>query len=110
LTHKENKTPEEIRSLRALHTQMRERDFARIHGISEADLVASHTGLSVERLRADVEVLLNGLVACGEIMVLTRNESAVHENIGIVEELVIGPMASMTLGENIDLRVFSSRC
>jgi putative hemin transport protein len=109
LTHKEIKTPGEIRRLRALHSQMRERDFARIHGISEAELVASHVGLSVERLHADVEVLLNGLVACGEIMVLTRNESAVHEKIGVVEKVVIGPMASMTLGENIDLRIFPSR-
>ena len=33
---------------------MRERDFARIHAISEAELVAAHVGAGVIRLEADV--------------------------------------------------------
>ena len=103
------KTPEEIRRLRDLHPQMRERDFARIHSISEAELVAAQTGRSAVRLEPDVGLLLNGLVACREIMALTRNESAVHEKIGPVEKVVVGPMASMTLGEQIDLRIFPNR-
>jgi putative hemin transport protein len=104
-----SKTPAEIRSLRALHTQMRERDFARIHAISEAQLVAAETGRSVIRLRADVATLLNSLPACGEVMALTRNESAVHEKIGPYEKAVVGKAASMVLGEQIDLRIFPSR-
>jgi putative hemin transport protein len=88
---------------------MRERDFARIHSISEAELVAAQIGRSTLRLQPNVEILLNGLVACGEIMALTRNESAVHEKIGPVEKIVVGPMASMTLGEQIDLRLFPRR-
>jgi len=88
---------------------MRERDFARIHSISEAELVAAETSRSVIRLQPNVGTLLNGLVACGEIMTLTRNESAVHEKIGPVEKVVVGPMASMTLGEQIDLRIFPTR-
>ncbi|MFD2649130.1 hemin-degrading factor [Devosia albogilva] len=109
MTQPAAKTPEEIRRLRALHPQMRERDFARIHSISEAELVAAETGRSVIRLEPNVGTLLNGLVACGEIMTLTRNESAVHEKIGPVEKVVVGPMASMTLGEQIDLRIFPTR-
>ena len=42
-------------------------------------------------------------------MALTRNESAVHEKIGPYEKVVLGPMASMVLGEQIDLRIFPSR-
>jgi len=103
------KSPAEIRDLRARHPEMRERDFARIHGISEAELVAAQVGSTAIRLRADVDTLLNGLPACGEVMALTRNESAVHEKIGPYEKVVIGARASMVLGEQIDLRVFPSR-
>lgn len=103
------KTAEDIRGLRAKHPEMRERDFARIHSISEAELVAAYVGRSVIRLKPDVEVLLNGLTAVGEVMALTRNESAVHEKIGPYEKVVIGPMASMVLGEQIDLRIFPKR-
>jgi putative hemin transport protein len=109
VTESAARTSEEIRRLRGLHPQMRERDFARIHGISEAELVAAEVGRSATRLKPDLEILLNGLKVCGEIMALTRNESAVHEKIGPVEKVVVGPMASMVLGEQIDLRIFPSR-
>ncbi|WP_083989013.1 hemin-degrading factor [Devosia geojensis] len=88
---------------------MRERDFARIHGISEAELVAAHIGHGVTRLEPNVELLLNGLAAVGEVMALTRNESAVHEKIGPYEKVVFGPNASMVLGAQIDLRIFPSK-
>lgn len=103
------KTPAEIRSLRALHPEMRERDFARIHAISEGELVAAEVGRSAIRLKPDLDILLNGLTAVGEVMALTRNESAVHEKIGPYEKVVIGPMASMVLGEQVDLRIFPSK-
>ena len=103
------KTPSQIRDLRALHPEMRERDFARIHAISEAELLAAYVGQNVIRIEPNVELLLNGLSACGEVMALTRNESAVHEKIGPVEKIVIGPMASMVLGAQIDLRIFPGK-
>ncbi|WP_375451787.1 hemin-degrading factor [uncultured Devosia sp.] len=109
MTNATLKTPSEIRALRALHPQMRERDFARIHAISEAELVAAFIGQTVTRLEPDLPVLLNGLAACGEIMALTRNESAVHEKIGAVEKVVVGAHASMVLGAQIDLRLFPSK-
>ena len=100
------KTPATIRQLRAVHPEMRERDFARIHSISEGELVAAQVGTGAVRLRPDVDVLLNGLSACGEVMALTRNESAVHEKIGPYEKVVFGNRASMVLGAQIDLRIF----
>lgn len=103
------KPPAEIRRLRALHPEMRERDFARIHAISEGELVAAEVGRSAIRLEPNLDLLLNGLTAVGEVMALTRNESAVHEKIGPYEKVVIGPMASMVLGEQIDLRIFPSK-
>ena len=109
MTETAAKTAEDIRNLRALHPEMRERDFARIHAISEAHLVAAEVGRTAIFLKPDVGLLLNGLSAVGEVMALTRNESAVHEKIGPYEKVVIGPMASMVLGEQIDLRVFPSK-
>ena len=60
------KTPAQIREIRARHPEMRERDFARIHAISEAELVAAQVGISAIALRPDVGVLLHGLPACRE--------------------------------------------
>ena len=109
MTSPAHKSAAEIRDLRARHPEMRERDFARIHSISEAELVAAEVGRSAIRLQPDLSVLLNGLNAVGEVMALTRNESAVHEKIGPYEKVVIGPHASMVLGAQVDLRIFPSR-
>lgn len=103
------KTAQDIRALRALHPQMRERDFARIHGIAEAQLVAAEVGRSAIRISSDVGAVLNGLTGVGEVMALTRNESAVHEKIGPYEGVSINKHASIVLGDQIDLRIFPSR-
>jgi len=103
----ERKSADTIRALRAKHPEMRARDFARIHGIAEAELVASQIGHDGTRaLAPDLERLLNGLMGVGEIMALTRNESCVSEKIGRVERVEITPHAAMTLGADIDLRIF----
>ncbi|WP_421762482.1 hemin-degrading factor [Devosia sp.] len=98
--------PAEIRHLRAQHAEMRERDFARIHRISEAELVAAYVGEGVVALRPDVATLLAGAAALGEVLALTRNESAVHEKIGPFEKTNFGEAASIALGKQIDLRIF----
>lgn len=101
--------PDEIRRLRAEHPEMRERDFARIHRISEAELVAAFVGAGVVRLRPDVEAFLEGAPALGEVMALTRNESAVHEKIGPYENAKFNPHAAIVLGDQIDLRIFPGK-
>ncbi|RUZ44596.1 ChuX/HutX family heme-like substrate-binding protein, partial [Mesorhizobium sp. M7A.F.Ca.US.007.01.1.1] len=53
-----------------------------------------------------VNDLLTGLEAVGEVMALTRNDSAVHEKIGVYDKVVTGTHNAMVLGENIDLRIF----
>ena len=89
-----------------LHPEMRERDFSRIHRISEADLVAAFVGVGNVRLRPDVETFLKHAASLGEVLCLTRNESAVHEKIGLFEKAKYNPHASIVLGEQIDLRIF----
>ncbi|RWQ55930.1 hemin-degrading factor [Mesorhizobium sp.] len=98
--------PHEIRRARADNPKTRERDLAAQLGISEAELVAAHCGDGVLRVEPRVNDLLTGLEAVGEVMALTRNESAVHEKIGVYDKVVTGNHNAMVLGENIDLRMF----
>ena len=99
-------SPDEIRRAREDYPKMRERDLSAQLGISEAELVAAHCGLGALRVEPRVNDLLTGLEAVGEVMALTRNESAVHEKIGVYDKVVTGNHNAMVLGENIDLRIF----
>ncbi|MBB3236525.1 hemin-degrading factor [Phyllobacterium endophyticum] len=99
-------TPEAIRQARADNPKMRERDLAQQLQISEADLVASYCGLNVIRISPRIETFLTEIEALGEVMALTRNESAVHEKIGIYDKPIVGKHACMMLGEQIDMRLF----
>lgn len=98
--------PHEILRARAENPKMRERDLAAQLGISEAEFVAAHCGEGALRIEPRVNDLLNGLEAVGEVMALTRNESVVHEKIGIYDKVVTGEHNAMVLGEQIDLRIF----
>lgn len=98
-----------IRALRAEQSQLRERDFASQHAISEGELVAAHVGHGARRLRIDLAALLKGLGEVGEVLALTRNESAVHEKSGVYENASAGAHTAIVLGEDIDLRIFPKR-
>ncbi|HEV7253385.1 MAG TPA: ChuX/HutX family heme-like substrate-binding protein [Mesorhizobium sp.] len=98
--------PEKIRAAGKDNPDLRERDLAQRLGISEAEFVAAHCGLSVIRIDPRVDELLPALPALGEVMALTRNESAVHEKIGPFEKVTAGRHAALVLGEQIDLRIF----
>lgn len=99
-------TPADIRRARIDNPKMRERDLASQLGITEAQLVAAHCGEGVVRIAPDVTALLGGLEAVGEVMALTRNDSAVHEKIGVYDKCHPGAHAAMVLGDEIDLRIF----
>ena len=98
--------PNEIRLARADNPKMRERDLAAQLGISEAEFVAAHCGDGALRIEPRVNDVLTGLEAVGEVMALTRNESAVHEKIGVYDKVVTGNHNALVLGEQIDLRIF----
>ncbi|WP_027232681.1 hemin-degrading factor [Phyllobacterium sp. UNC302MFCol5.2] len=101
-------TPETIRQARAENPKMRERDLAQQLGVSEAELVAAYCGISVVRISPRIETFLTEIASLGEVMALTRNESAVHEKIGTYENAHVSKHASMVLGEQIDMRIFQS--
>ena len=94
-------TPAEIRAFRAENPKMRERDIAAQLGISEAALVAAEVGLTAVRIDGSANRFLERSEALGEVMALTRNESVVHEKIGVYEKINTGKHASIVLGENI---------
>ena len=106
MTAQSKPSAQEIRRARIDNPKMRERDLSIQLGVSEADLVAAHIGEGVRRIEPRVADVLRGLEAVGEVMALTRNESAVHEKIGVYDKVVIGERASMVLSSQIDLRIF----
>ncbi|WP_246660487.1 ChuX/HutX family heme-like substrate-binding protein [Nitratireductor sp. XY-223] len=85
---------------------MRERELAAQLGISEAEFVAAWCGLGNTRLNVRVNDVLTGLEALGEVMALTRNESAVHEKVGVYDGVRTSQRGAIVLGEDIDLRIF----
>lgn len=99
-------TPGDIRRARVDNPKMRERDLAASLGISEADFVAAWCGQGVDRLTMSMDSIFGGLQAVGEVMALTRNQSAVHEKIGVYDNYLSGRHASMMLGSQIDTRMF----
>lgn len=99
-------TPDEIRQARIDNPKLRERDLAAQLGISEADYAAAHVGESAIRIEPRINDILPRLEALGEVMALTRNESAVHEKIGVYDKVYPGEQSAMALGEQIDLRIF----
>jgi putative hemin transport protein len=107
MTETTTPTPSEIRAYRVENPKLRERDIAVQLGISEAALAAAEVGLTATRIDADPNKLLARAPEFGAVMALSRNDSAVHEKIGVYEAITIGEKTSLTLGENIDLRIFN---
>lgn len=101
-------SPEAIRTARQDNPKMRERDLAQSLGISEGALVAAHVGLGATRIAADISRLMPLVAELGDVLALTRNESAVHERVGTYTDFHDGPHAAMLLGDEIDMRIFPS--
>lgn len=99
----------------------RHRDIAQALGVSEGELVAVHCGvfdplespLKARRLRGEWPQIVAALEALGEVMALTRNESCVHEKLGVYRNTSVngppGHRIGLVLAGAIDLRVFYER-
>ena len=101
-------TPDEILEARAARPELRARDLAASLNVSEAALVAANVGRTVTRIAAHPDRLIPAIKTIGEVMALTRNESAVHECTGTYLDYHSGEHATMVLGPEIDLRMFPS--
>lgn len=91
--------------LLAERPHVRARDAAAILGVTEAELVAARP--DTVRLRHAWRDLLGALAEIGPVMVLTRNEAAVHEKTGVYAPVRLeSPHVGGVYGPDIDLRLF----
>ncbi|MBD2752060.1 hemin-degrading factor [Spirosoma validum] len=84
------------------------RDAAKQLGVSEADLLATQLGETVQRLEGDFRELLKDVPTLGYVMALTRNDNIVHERKGVYEKVSFNDHTGLVLGPDIDLRLFMS--
>jgi putative hemin transport protein len=94
------------RQLRKEESGIRIRDAAARLGVSEAELVAARSGQGVVELEPRWAEILRGLPSLGEVMVLTRNEFAVHEKVGRFDNVDVQPGHALVVNRDIDLRLF----
>ena len=99
-------TPDQIRDVITENPKTRPRDLADKLGVPEGALVAATVGHGAVALLAAPEKLMPAVCSLGEVMALTRNDSAVHEKIGAYDNFHAGEHASMVLTKDIDLRIF----
>ena len=84
----------------------RARDAASTLGTSEAGLLAMRIGNGVAALDQDYKGMIEGMPAIGRVMVLTRNQHAVHERHGVFGNIHLSKRGGVVLNETIDLRLF----
>ncbi|OWO80216.1 hemin-degrading factor [Photorhabdus luminescens] len=83
------------------------RDLAAYLNVSEGELLHSRVGIDAKRLNVDAPTLLEELAIVGEIKAITRNDFAVHEQIGRYENTRFSSHAGLVLNPyELDLRIF----
>lgn len=97
------------RALLADEPRLRIRDAAQRLHVREAELRASECGGPTVRLHDDFREILLRLPLLGEVMALTRNDSAVHEKVGVYPRASFTGAQGLVLGHDIDLRLFLGR-
>ncbi|MDF3127808.1 ChuX/HutX family heme-like substrate-binding protein [Kiritimatiellaeota bacterium B1221] len=89
---------------------LRQIEIAHALGVSEGEWVDACCGHESRRLLDDPKAFIQGLPALGEVMVLTRNPSAVHEKVGTFDQIEFFDRMQMAQVANheVDLRIFLS--
>ena len=104
-----NNLTEAWRALSAGSEKSYTRDLAEKLQTTEGQLVASGVGDNVVRLEGVWGELVQELGSLGEVKILTRNDHAVHEKVGLFDKISAkGPMG-IVLNREIDLRLFLMR-
>lgn len=85
---------------------LRRRDLATALGTSDAALIAASIGPSARRIDFSTDRLFPADCGLGDVMALSRTESAMHERAGVYENWHSEPRAAMVLGPEIDTRIF----
>jgi putative hemin transport protein len=89
----------------------RAREAAHAAGMSEGEALQAFCGshddpLQATPLQPQWLDILKALGDCGPVMALTRNDTAVHEKLGVYERLSGQGATGLAVGEDIDLRLF----
>lgn len=93
--------------LKEQHPKKYARELAQLMNISEAELSYLRVGHEARRLMDDPRQILAALENVGETKSITRNEYAVHEQIGFYRNQRIGEHVGLVLNpRGLDLRVF----
>lgn len=84
-------------------------DIAAELSLTEGELVAAGIGTNVVRLDADWNDFIPRLEELGQVKILTRNPSVVHEKIGTFGKVSINGEMGLVLNHDVDLRLFLGR-
>lgn len=108
--------PRRIATIRAAIAEapaLRDRELATRIGVSEAELLEARDpdgkgadGWRVARIEAAPGRLIPAVEGLGEVMALTRNDCCVSEKVGAYTDFHDGEHAAMTVGRDIDTRMF----
>ncbi|MCB0701115.1 MAG: hemin-degrading factor [Ignavibacteriae bacterium] len=85
--------------------KLRIKEYADMLGISELELLASNLHDPCVKLKESPIEIYKELPKLGRVMVLARNENAVHERKGTFGKVQIHGSTGLVLGEDIDLRI-----
>lgn len=97
---------EQYEEVKANNPGLRIKEYADLLKISELELLASGLHDKATRLEDKPVEIYKHLPELGKLMVLTRNESAVHERKGVFNEVQVRGSMGLVLGADIDLRIF----
>lgn len=85
--------------------KLRIKEYADLMGISELELLASNLHDRTTKLKELPVEIYQKLPKLGRVMVLARNENAVHERKGTFGKVQVHGTSGLVLGPDIDLRV-----
>ena len=102
-----------------LEKKLRHREISKFLGITEAELIDAHVGVSrltamkssphlarATRLKKPYCELISQMEGLGEVLALTRNEYGVHEKVGTYQHVSKQGDVGVVHGDLIDLRLF----
>ncbi|MFT4466221.1 MAG: ChuX/HutX family heme-like substrate-binding protein [Sodalis sp. (in: enterobacteria)] len=97
-------------ALKAQHPHKYARDLAPQAGMSEAELTLEWVGHDARVLRPDFATLLPALGTVGETKTISRNEYAVHEQVGHYQNVKLQPHVGLVLNPRwLDLLLFPAQ-
>jgi len=87
------------------HPDKRARDLAAELGVSEGVMLSGRCGVDVTRLVPATKSMVLAFEQLGEVMVLTRNDSVVHEKVGAFGKISGSDKMAVVLNREVDLRI-----